>query len=36
MDFGSRLVRIGECEDLSFPKKHTLAEVQFDQFLMIA
>ena len=25
-----------ECEDLSFPKKHTLVEVWFDQFLMIA
>ena len=34
MDIGSRLVRIRECEDLLFPKKHTLVEVLCDKILM--
>ena len=34
MDIGSRLVWIWECEDLSFPNKHTLAKIRCDQILM--
>ena len=34
MHIGSRLIRILEREDLSFPKKHTLPEVRCDEILM--
>ena len=33
-DIGSRLIRMLECKDLSFPKKHTFPEVRCDRILM--